>query len=207
MIDSISEATQSTPHSANQSSANQAATLHRIIAELSSLSSEDRRRILETVATFFGINPKNVEALAHDPSPPRQDSVPANSFKFSDEIPSPKSFLLTKSPKTDVERVACLAYYLAHHRATPHFKTKDITDLNTESAHKKFSNTADAVDNASKLGYLVSSIKGAKQLSALGEQYVEALPERDAAREIFQKASHRRGGGPVRRDFAKTRKE
>jgi len=46
---------------------------------------------------------------------------------------SPKDFLLEKQPRTDVERIACLAYYLTHYRATPHFKTIDLSILNTEA--------------------------------------------------------------------------
>ena len=34
---------------------------------------------------------------------------------------SPKDFLMEKAPNTDVERIACLAYYLTHYRSTPHF--------------------------------------------------------------------------------------
>jgi len=93
-----------------------------------------------------------------------------------------------KSPQTDVERVACLAYYLAHFRSTPHVKTKDISAINTESAHRKFSNAANAVENATKQGYLVPSIKGCKQVSAAGEQFVEALPDRETAKEIMDRA-------------------
>jgi hypothetical protein len=107
--------------------------------------------------------------------------------------------MFDKSPRTDVERVACLAYYLAHYRGAPHFKTKDITALNTESAHKPFSNTAVAVDNAAKMGYLVPSVKGAKQISASGERFVEALPDREAAREIFEQSRPKRGGGSARK--------
>lgn len=98
---------------------------------------------------------------------------------------SPKDFLLEKSPKTDVERIACLAYYLTHYRSTPHFKTLDISTMNTEAAQPKFSNTAYSTANAVKLGYIVPSTKGARQLSALGERFVQALPDRDAAKEVL----------------------
>jgi hypothetical protein len=86
-----------------------------------------------------------------------------------------------------------LAYYLARYRSTPHVKTKDITALNRESAHRPFSNTAVAVDNATKTGYLVPSIKGSKQISAYGERFVEALPDREAAKEIMDRARSGRG--------------
>ena len=104
---------------------------------------------------------------------------------------SPKEFMLEKQPRTDVERVACLAYYLTHYKATPHFKTLDISKMNTEAAQPKFSNAAKAVDNATKMGYLVPATKGNKQISAAGEQFVQALPDRDAAKEVMTKSRQR----------------
>jgi hypothetical protein len=100
--------------------------------------------------------------------------------------------MLRKQPRTDVERVACLAYYLANYRETPHFKTLDISKLNTEAAQVKFSNAAKAVDNATAYGYLVPSTKGNKQLSAAGELFVEALPDRAAAKATMDSARPRR---------------
>jgi hypothetical protein len=98
---------------------------------------------------------------------------------------SPKDFLMEKAPKTDVERIACLAYYLTHYKATPHFKTLDISQLNTEAAQPKFSNAGYSANNALKLGYIVSSVKGHRQLSGLGERFVQALPDRNAAKEVL----------------------
>jgi hypothetical protein len=97
-----------------------------------------------------------------------------------------------KQPKTDVERVACLAYYLTHYRDTPHFKTLDISKLNTEAAQVKFSNPTVAVDNATKMTYLVPATKGNKQLGLIGEQFVLALPNRDKAKEVMSQARPRR---------------
>lgn len=168
---------------------NEALALQHLIAELSPLSPSAQRRLIDTVCTFLGISVPSWDAV-----PPannaRSAAVPrSNTFQFSqdEEAPSAKHFLLEKSPTTDVERVACLAYYLAHHRGTPHIKTKDITALNTEAAQRKFSNTAVAVENATKAGYLVPSIKGCKQLSASGERFVVALPDREAAREMMER--------------------
>jgi hypothetical protein len=75
-----------------------------------------------------------------------------------------------------------LGYYLAHYRGIQHFKTLDISTLNTEAAYPKFSNAAMAVDNATKAGLLVQAVKGSKQMSAAGERYVQTLPDRDTAR-------------------------
>ncbi len=169
--------------------------LQRMITDLSPLSRDDRQRLIDTVCTFLGLSGPRATLPSAAVSARQNihvDRVP--SFQFSEEgAPTVKQFIHDKSPQTDVERVACLAYYLAHYRSTPHVKTKDITALNTESAHRPFSNTAMAVDNATKTGYLVPSIKGSKQISAHGERFVEALPDREAAKEIMEHARSGRG--------------
>ena len=88
--------------------------------------------------------------------------------------------------------MTCLAYYLTHYRDTPHFKTVDISALNTEGAQPKFSNASVAIDNATRDGYLVTATKGTKQISSAGEKYVELLPDREAAREAMRTFRTRR---------------
>src|SRR4051812_49249164 len=148
----------------------EAAVLQHVIAELSSLADDARQRLINTVCTFFGLSGPEVGVVSHRSSAHQHSTDRGSSFQFSEaEVPTVKQFIHDKGPITDVERVACLAYYLARYRSTPHFKTKDITALNTESAHRPFSNAAVAVDNATRGGYLVPSIKGSKQISAAGE--------------------------------------
>lgn len=91
-----------------------------------------------------------------------------------------------KSPRTDVERIACLAYYLTHYRESPHFATADLTALNTESAQPRFANPSNSAKHATTGGYLVQASKGTKQLSAAGEQFVLALPDRETARKHLE---------------------
>lgn len=99
----------------------------------------------------------------------------------------PKAFLLEKRPKSDVERVACLAYYLTHYRETPEFKTKDVTNLNREAAQPRFGNAAMAVANASHgAQFLVATSGGQKQITTRGEALVEALPERDRVQNALE---------------------
>ena len=57
---------------------------------------------------------------------------------------------------------------------------------------EKFSNASVAVDNARAAGYLVPATKGNKQISAVGEKFVELLPDRDAAREVIRSFRPRR---------------
>jgi len=170
-----------------------------VIDVLADFDTETRRRVFRRAMGFFELDAlptsgsiarshgdisKSVDHLHRT-----DDSVPH--FTERSELP-PKEFLFRKQPRTDIERIACLAYYLTHFRETSHFKTIDLSKLNTEAAQIKFSNTAFAVVNATNAGLLASAGKGFKQLSALGERYVDALPDRDAAREILSTMRVRR---------------
>lgn len=159
--------------------------LSTVIGALQPLDDEARRRIVESAVTFLKIVPTrgtpalhNVATGSHGSSSAMSESAP---FSESTQM-SVKEFVLEKQPRTDVERLACLAYYLTHYRGTPHFKTIDLSLLNTEAAQPKFANAANSANNAVKMGYLVPSVKGQRQLSAFGERFVRALPDRDAAR-------------------------
>jgi hypothetical protein len=171
-----------------------AAVLQKIIAELAPLSWDSRLRMIDTVCTFFNLK-RSRTTSEPDPAGATRPAINPTNFLFSEkETPSVKQFMIDKAPTTDVERVACLGYYLTHHRGMPHFKTKDITDLNIEAAQRPFSNAAYAVTNAANSGLLVPSVKGCKQLSGPGEQFVQALPDREAAREAFERVKWRRTG-------------
>jgi len=156
--------------------------LQAVIGALQGLEPDARQRIFDSAATFLEIRPSIG-------SPPRRavaTAEPANTAPtypaFSaDKTPSPKDFLYEKQPNTDIERVAALAYYLTHYRDTPHFKTLDLSKLNTEAAQPKFSNATYAANNAVKRGFLIPTTRGQRQLSAAGERFVAALPDRDAA--------------------------
>jgi hypothetical protein len=179
------------------------AALQELINTLSAFDEETRIRLLKTVVTFLDIKGVRMagagEVRFSDFIVPGSSTLTGDARRaeasppFSDRPDiSPKEFILDKEPRTDVERVACLAYYLTHFLNTPHFKTLDVSKLNTDAAQPKFSNATVAVDNAAKLGFLVPAVKGTKQLSALGEQFVRALPDREAAKAVRAKVRRRR---------------
>lgn len=164
--------------------------LSTIVGVLRELDSDAQKRVLESVQTFLGVVPERGQQSPNGTLP--FSEAPYDQSFSRDRTLSPKEFLRDKNPLSDVERVTCLAYYLTHYRDTPHFKTIDISTLNTEAAQPKFSNTASAVDNARKLGYLVPATKGNKQITALGEKFIELLPDREAAREAVRNYRPRR---------------
>ena len=159
------------------------------------LKQELRVRAHAMVGAFLGVTPNIGSPEAGTTHPAGHRSPPPTRIAGR-EPPPPKDFLFQKQPTTDVERVACLAFYLTHYRATPHFKTLDISKLNTEAAQRKLSNAAGAVGNATRDGYLALAAKGTKQLSAEGERYVDELPNRAAAKAAFGKRKARRQRRP-----------
>jgi hypothetical protein len=92
---------------------------------------------------------------------------------------SSKQFMAEKRPKTDMQRVACLAFYLTHYRNIQFFKTRDLTDLNKEAAQPQMSNPTVAVRNATNQQYLAIAGGGSKQITTRGEEMVKALPDHE----------------------------
>jgi hypothetical protein len=178
-----------------------AEVLGQIISSMKQLDPDARRRVYDTIGTFFdlGGTPSHSNAPKPNSEGPTTKGESARPFgiqtSFSaDRAQSPKQFLHEKQPRTDVERVACLAFYLTHYRDAPQFTTLDISKLNTEAAQRKLTNATVAVNNASQYGYLVPAGKGMKQISAEGERYVQALPDYEAAKEVMANARRRRKG-------------
>lgn len=166
-------------------------TANQIFQLIKDLDSDTRRRVVNAALVLCGdaglASPGRVVSAS-----PFVSSERDLSFVERDDL-SPKEFMQGKAPKTDVEKIACLAYYLTHYRDTPHFKTLDLSKLNTEAAQLKFANAAQAAKNAARRGFLTAASKaGMKQLSAIGEEYVAGLPDRDVARKALARVSRRR---------------
>lgn len=158
----------------------------QVISALKPLSEEGRRRLLDAAATLLRVSTAGTHHYSSGRHTTPTGATSAAAPFSEDTSMSAKDFLMEKQPRTDVERVACLAYFLTHYRSTPHFKTLDLSKLNTEAAQPKFSNAATSTNNAVKLGYLVPSTKGQRQLSAVGERFVRALPDREAAKATLE---------------------
>jgi hypothetical protein len=175
-------------------------TVAHVIQLLEKLSPDEREHVIRTVLTWFRMDAKPKGDIFSDlfgpqpsPSTPQPKST-RDDEKFSNRaVSSPKEFVFEKNPTTESERLACLAFYLTHYTETPHFKTLDLSRLNTEAAQRKLSNPTVAVNNAVRDGFLVESPKdGHKQLSAMGERFVQLLPNREEALKIKQRMAGRR---------------
>jgi hypothetical protein len=144
---------------------------------LSSLKPEEKRRVLTWLwekLEVGGAQPAGLQSPAAPSAPGGNSSHAAPSGNLT-----AKTFLAQKDPKTDAERITCLAYYLTHYKATPRFKTKALAAANIEAAQPKFSNPAVAVMNAAGSKYLSAAGGGDKQITVLGEKLVDALPDRE----------------------------
>lgn len=97
-----------------------------------------------------------------------------------------KQFMADKQPKSDMERLTCLGYYLTHFRDTAAFKTVDLTHLNTEAALPKMTNPSATARNAVEQQYLALAGGGRKQITQRGEALVQALPDRVAVKDALE---------------------
>jgi hypothetical protein len=160
---------------------------------LEPLSDEDRAHVLSTIATWFRLPMSRPLATIHSTPLPSSVAISTDErFQGREEV-SPKQFIGEKDPRTESERMACLAYYLTHFRDTPQFATNDLSRLNTEAAQRKFSNAAVTASNAMRDGLFVPAAKpGLRQLSAMGERFVQALPDREAAKLVKRRLPARR---------------
>lgn len=179
----------------------------QVIDILMPLNDEARQRAYLSAGAIFGyaeagalpapssVPPSPAPAPAAKSSRAKKPraAAPAAAAAPASGAMSPKEFLAQKTPKTDVERVACFAYYLARHRSTPRFKTSDVTALNSEAGRPNFANAASAVNNAARAGFLDTAARGLKRLSARGEKYVDTLPDQAAAKDQMRKSKARRG--------------
>ena len=163
-------------------------TVNQVMDALLPLDPASREKVYRVIGTYFGFADLHpTEGASTDDREPREPH-----FRTQEPL-TPKEFLFEKQTTTNVQRVACLAYYLAQYRDMPHFKTIDISKLNTEAAQAKFTNPSSVIRDATQSGYLTAATKGMKQLTAAGEKFVESLPDQTAAREAMSRARPRRG--------------
>lgn len=167
------------------------AAVKTVYGALVSLDDKGRQFVLKTVADRLGSSLPAVESREQREHY-EQNQPPQRGFEAPADAPpapakqTPKDFLRAKQPKSEVHRIACLAYYLTHSRNQPEFKTGDLSKLNSDAGQPRMSNASVTVANAQKGGFVTPVGRGLKQITTLGEDLVKALPNEEAVKIALQ---------------------
>jgi len=170
------------------------AALGTVVNVLDPLNEQQKLWVLQTAASRFSLKIPPVSSGGPSAAIPETPSSSSTTQIQNGQV-SPKVFIRAKAPKSDVQRICCLAYYLTKYRSTPHFKTKHLTELNAEAAYPKFSNATVAANNARGDKYITPVGKGNKQLTNLGDDLVEALPDQDKVKNLSSASRSRKQRG------------
>src|SRR5580658_5498304 len=87
--------------------------LSELLKTLNTLAPDARKRIIQSIATLYGVGTASPSAISPVLGNIIKNQTPRTSFS-EDRSLSPKDFVWQKQPKTAIERVVCLAYYLQH---------------------------------------------------------------------------------------------
>jgi hypothetical protein len=153
------------------------------------LDTSGRAFVLTTVSSRLQVSPtssREISGNTHHETPTSAITLAKPQIPQSGTEITSKEFLKQKAPITDVQRIACLAYYLTRHRNQPQFKTKDLTKLNSEAKQPQMSNPSMTVMNATRQNEFLAPLPGGfRQITAFGEEIVDALPDQDAVKKLF----------------------
>jgi hypothetical protein len=165
--------------------------LNQISSLLLKLDHDARQRTIKAVTALFNLEaPSAPTALTVAPRIRDQIRPDTKTLNFSaDRTLTPSAFLAEKRPETMAERVACLAYYYANYLTKKTFESDDIIQLNKQAGQEPFTRVKDAIYSCHKLGLISPAGKSSKQLTTLGEQYVLALPDREATKSLIKSKS------------------
>jgi hypothetical protein len=175
--------------------------LVRVVQALEAVEEKDRQWVLQSAASKFALTiqvPAGNAAGAQAGASPAggMPGIPAATGDIQAAIAKKdaRAFIRIKKPATDVQRVACLGYFLAQTTAQHGFSSKDISKTHTDSGGSAINMTR-ALDNATRgAKYLSNRGPRQKQLTTLGEDVVNALPDQAAVKTVEAGAKGRRGG-------------
>jgi hypothetical protein len=160
--------------------------LSTVLEALADLDDAKRSWVLQTASARLNVAAPSPQQNVGVQGPAQAPGAAATGTE------DPRQFVKLKNPQTDVQRVACLAYYLTHYRDQAHFKSRDLSTLNTEAAGPRV-NMSRAVNNATNQNrYLAAAGSGNKQISPLGEDVVNALPDQEKVTAAEQNQGRRK---------------
>jgi hypothetical protein len=173
-----------------------------VVAALEPLNDADRHWVLQSAASKFALT---VQAAAGGgqagaastntvTATPLVGTATTADVQAAITRKDPRAFIRLKKPNTDVQRVACIGYYLVQTTGQQGFTSKAISTAHTDSGGSKINMTR-ALDNATRAAkYLSNRGPREKQLTTLGEDVVNALPDQAAVKTIEAAAKGGRGG-------------
>lgn len=165
---------------------------------LSGLDKDDRRKVLQSVLALFG--EENVSAPGAEPGKDKVKKVGDQTSGFT--AMGAKEFLSQKNPENRGEVLAVAARYLELVNQLEVIRKENFKEVFKE-ARRNFDSgnfvrdMTNAIHNA-KL-FISGGEKETYKLSFYGQEYVDALPDRDVVRLI------KRPGGAKKKGTAKTK--
>lgn len=168
------------------SKADSTAALVAVVKALEPLTEHERSWVLQSAATRWGnaapISPISGQGTGAQLPPTGSLLSASGDTQSALASQNVRSFVRLKQPANDVQRVACLVYFLTHTQNKLGFTSKEITQAHTDSGGSAINMTR-ALDNATRqTRYLSSRGRKEKQLTPLGEDAVNALPSQEAVR-------------------------
>jgi hypothetical protein len=158
---------------------------NQIYSLLDGLDPQDRHRVLNSVTELFGDTRKSPDA--EDVRPPGGPAGPQHPPAGQHGKLTPQQYFVAKAPLNKGEMLAVAARYREeYHTAQSHTKddfAKFFTDARQNFDRNNFQRD---VTNAQLQAQLFTKgmPKGQYQLSYYGQQYVDALPDREAVKNI-----------------------
>lgn len=149
------------------------------------LDPESRIRAIQTITILLKIPITSVDLTSgHEQTTTVTGTQPTPKGTPQENI---TNFMISKKPKDNYQRLACLAYYIDRFQGKIDISVKELKRTNTDARGPNISNiSAFLADSTRKYGYFTVSDKGKKRLSARGAVVVDALPDQNAVKVAHQ---------------------
>jgi hypothetical protein len=175
-----------------------------VVKALEPLEDKDREWVQQSAASRWNLGSVSaitspIPAIRTGGGPVVTASADVQSALAKNDV---RAFIRLKRPNTDVQRVACLGYFLTQVSGQQGFSSKDITKAHVDSGAPSI-NVTRALDNATRAAkYLSNRGPKEKQLTTLGEDVVLALPDQQLVKEA-EAAGKMRGKARAKKKIRK----
>lgn len=158
----------------------------KLYALLHGLSSDDRKKVISATVALFGDAAPNTN---------HQAGSPTNERTGLDEASTPKVFFDQKEPRTKGEELATAARYLELQKGTDLFNKEDLKTV-FSTARRNFDSANFLADMSNAIHqakfFTKGGPKGLYQLSYFGRKFIDALPDRQKAKQAKARKSTRK---------------